>query len=72
MPTNELTPGRRRAVKIAVIVTMVLFLASLLARAIDIYQTHQSISIVSIASFAFGVLGVVMIAGSFFYTVSRR
>jgi len=48
---------------------MTLFLASLIARVIDIYQTHQSISPVAIASLALGAVGVVIGAGAYFYAV---
>jgi len=44
----------------------------LITRAIDIYQTHQSISPAAGASLALGALGVVMAAGAFFYAVLRR
>jgi hypothetical protein len=69
MPINGPSVARRRAVKIGLIVAMVLFLASLIARAIDIYQTHQSISPVAIASLALGAVGVVIGAGAYFYAV---
>ena len=72
MPMNGSSVARRRAVKIGLIVAAILFAASLAGRAIDIYQTHQSISPAAIASLALGALGVVMAAGAFFYAVLRR
>jgi hypothetical protein len=72
MPMNELSVAPRRAVKIGLIIAMILFVASLVMRTIDIYQTHQSISPTAIASLALGALGVVMAAGAFFYAVLRR
>ena len=69
MPINGLSVARRRTVKIGLIVAMLLFVVSLIARVIDIYQTHQSISPVAIASLALGALGVVMGAGAYFYAV---
>jgi uncharacterized membrane protein YqhA len=72
MPINGLSVARRRAVKIGLIVAIILFAASLFARAIDIYQTHQSMSPAPIASLALGALGVVMAGGAFFYAVLRR
>jgi uncharacterized membrane protein YqhA len=71
MPING-SVNRRRAVRIGLIVALVLFVASLTARAIDIYRTHQSISPTAIASLALGALGVVIAAGAFFYSVLRR
>jgi hypothetical protein len=56
-------------VKIGLIVAMILFLASLIARVIDIDQTQQSISPVAIASLALGTVGVVIGAGAYFYAV---
>jgi uncharacterized membrane protein YqhA len=72
MPINGSSIARRRAVKIGLIVATILFVASLVMRAIDIYQTHQSISPAAIVSLALGVLGVVMAAAAFFYAVLRR
>lgn len=72
MPITAPSVARRRAVKIGLIVAMILFVASLVARAIDIYQTQQSISPAAIASLALGALGVVIAGGAFFYAVLRR
>ena len=72
MAINGLSVARRRAVKRGLIVAIILFVASLIARAIDIYQTHQSISPAAIASLALGALGVVIAGGAFFYAVWRR
>jgi uncharacterized membrane protein YqhA len=72
MPINGSSIARRRAVKIGLIVATILFVASLVMRAIDIYQTQQSISPAAIVSLALGVLGVVMAAAAFFYAVLRR
>ena len=71
MPVNGSSVARRRAVKIGLIVATI-FVASLVMRSIDIYQSHQSISPAAIASLALGALGVVMAAGAFFYAVLRR
>jgi preprotein translocase subunit Sec61beta len=72
MPINEISVAPRRAVKIGLIIAMILFVASLVMRTIDIYETHQSISPTAIASLALGALGVVMAAGAFFYAVLRK
>ena len=72
VPINGPSVARRRVVKIGLIVAIILFVASLVARAIDIYQTHQSISPAAIASLALGALGVVIAGGAFFYAVWRR
>jgi len=72
MPIDGPSVARRRAVKIGLIVAMLLFVVSLIARVIDIYQTHPSISPVATASLALGALGVVMAGGAFFYAVLRR
>ncbi len=72
MPINGSSIARRRAVKIGLIVATILFVASLVMRAMDIYQTHQSMSPAAIASLALGALGLVMAAGAFFYAVLRR
>jgi hypothetical protein len=72
MPINGPSVARRRAVKIGLIVATILFAASLAGRAIDIYQTQQSISPAAIASLALGALGVIIAGGAFFYAVLRR
>jgi len=72
MPMNASSVARRRAVRIGLIVATILFVASLVMRSIDIYQTHQSMSPATIASLTLGALGVVMAAGAFFYAVLRR
>jgi len=63
---NGSSVARRTAVKIGLIVATILFVASLVMRSIDIYQTHQSMSPAAIASLALGALGVVMAAGGSF------
>jgi len=72
MAINGLSVARRRVVKRGLIVAIILFVASVIARAIDIYQTHQSISPVAIASLAVGAVGVVIGAGAYFYAVLGR
>lgn len=72
MPINGSSVARRRVVKIGLIVATILFIASLVMRSIDIYQSQQSISPAAIASLALGALGVVMAAAAFFYVVLRR
>ncbi len=64
--------ARRRAVKIGLIVAIILVAASFIMRAIDIYQTHQSISPAAIVSLALGALAFVMIAGAYFYEMFRK
>ena len=72
MPISELADARRRAIKIGLIVGMLLLVASFVMRAIDIYQTQQSISSAAIASLALGALAFVMIAAAYFYEVLRK
>jgi hypothetical protein len=54
------------------IVALILFATSLIMQAIDIYQTHRAISPAHIASLALAALAIVMGAGTYLYTVSRK
>jgi hypothetical protein len=54
------------------IVALILFATSLIMQAIDIYQAHRAISPVRFAALALAALAIVMGAGAYFYTVSRK
>ena len=72
MPTNGPSVARRRMAKIGLIVALILFAASLIMQAIDIYQTHRTISPTHFASLALAALAVVVGAGTCLYAVSRK
>jgi hypothetical protein len=73
MPTNGPSVARRRMAKIGLIVALILFAASLIMQAIDIYQTHRAISPTHFASLALAALAIVVGAGTYYYyAVSRK
>jgi uncharacterized membrane protein YcjF (UPF0283 family) len=72
MPTNGPSVARRRLARIGMIVALILFATSLIMQAIDIYQAHRAISPVHFAALALAALAIVMGAGAYFYTVSRK